>query len=118
MAHTGDTLRAAIPILSSLPSPLFSRELSQTSSELEHTLLVSLSTISIASASPSPSSSSENDKIDSRKKATQVMSPLRHALTGQKVGASVPGCVRVLGRERVRERFESAIRWSEGMEKK
>jgi len=39
-------------------------------------------------------------------------------LTGQKVGASVPGCVRVLGRDKVRERFEAAIRWSEGLEKK
>ncbi|GAA5827981.1 hypothetical protein JCM5353_002858 [Sporobolomyces roseus] len=112
-----DTLLAAIPILSSLPSSLFSLSLSPSSQDLEHSLLVSLSSISIATPTPSPSPSTTSS-IDARKKASQIMSPLRHALTGQKVGASVPGCVRVLGRDKVRERFEAAIRWSEGLEKK
>lgn len=46
------------------------------------------------------------------------MSPLRHALTGQKVGASVAGTARVLGREETRKRFERAIKWSQEQEEK
>ncbi|GAA5897486.1 glutamate--tRNA ligase MSE1 [Sporobolomyces salmoneus] len=104
-----DTLSAALPILSSLPSHLFSRSLSPTETpSIEQDLLVSLSSISIATPSPSQA----GEAVDSRKKASQVMSPLRHCLTGQKVGASVAGTVRVLGREETRRRLEGALEWS------
>ncbi|GAA5991686.1 hypothetical protein JCM10908_001091 [Rhodotorula pacifica] len=47
-----------------------------------------------------------------RKAAKEVMTPLRHALTGQKVGASVPDVVCVLGKEETLRRLETAIKWS------
>jgi len=114
-----EILSHAIPIISSLPNELFSRELSlEKTPKLEQELLVSLSSISIVSPSPSPSSTVDakgaelEDKEISRKKASQIMSPLRHALTGQKVGASVAATVRVLGRDETKRRFERAIQWS------
>ncbi|GAA5961704.1 hypothetical protein JCM8115_004740 [Rhodotorula mucilaginosa] len=48
-----------------------------------------------------------------KKAAKEVMTPLRHALTGQKVGASVPDVVCVLGKEETLRRLEAAISWSE-----
>ncbi|GAA6011111.1 hypothetical protein JCM11491_006731 [Sporobolomyces phaffii] len=111
-----DTLTAALPILSSLPSSLFSRELSiSTTPTLESQLLQSLSAISIATPALEGTTTSDGGRspsVDARKKASQVMSPLRHALTGQKVGASVAGTVRVLGRDETKARFERAIAWS------
>ncbi|GAA5823183.1 hypothetical protein JCM11251_007513 [Rhodosporidiobolus azoricus] len=42
----------------------------------------------------------------------EVMTPLRHALTGQKVGAGVPSTIAVLGREEVKRRLEAALQWA------
>ncbi|GAA5940644.1 glutamate--tRNA ligase MSE1 [Sporobolomyces koalae] len=114
-AHTyRATLQAAIPIVASLDESLFSLELSPDAShKIEQTILEALSSISIVT--PAPTSELEGEpesKGISRKKANQVMSPLRHSLTGQKVGASVASTVRVLGRDRTRQRFERAIEWS------
>ncbi|GAA5995845.1 hypothetical protein JCM5350_008201 [Sporobolomyces pararoseus] len=115
-----EILSAAIPIVSSLPSALFSRSLSISETPtIEQQLLVSLSSISIATPSPDNNSVQEEGEgggvvvVDSaRQKASQVMSPLRHCLTGQKVGSSIAATVRVLGRERTKERLEKAIEWS------
>ncbi|GAA5967042.1 hypothetical protein JCM3765_003687 [Sporobolomyces pararoseus] len=118
-----EVLSAAIPIISSLPSSLFSRSLSLLETPtIEQQLLVSLSSISIVtpspSQSPSPNSTSTNlegegegtvDSDSSRQKASQVMSPLRHCLTGQKVGSSIASTVRVLGREETLKRLKNAI---------
>ncbi|KWU46000.1 glutamate-tRNA ligase [Rhodotorula sp. JG-1b] len=49
-----------------------------------------------------------------KKAAKEVMTPLRHALTGQKVGASVPDVVCVLGKAESLRRLNAAILWSEG----
>ncbi|GAA6003957.1 hypothetical protein JCM10207_006485 [Rhodosporidiobolus poonsookiae] len=46
----------------------------------------------------------------------EVMTPLRHALTGQKVGAGVPSTVAVLGQEEVLRRIDSALAWSEAQQ--
>ncbi|GAA5876623.1 hypothetical protein JCM3774_006004 [Rhodotorula dairenensis] len=48
-----------------------------------------------------------------KRAAKEVMTPLRHALTGQKVGASVPDVVCVLGKEETLGRLGAAISWSE-----
>ncbi|GAA5823831.1 hypothetical protein JCM10212_004527, partial [Sporobolomyces blumeae] len=136
------TLNAAIPIVASLPDEVFSRSIRRPGApaddDVESRILVALSSISIetpssssapslasspsstVSSSSSHGSSSSSSDMDrpsmspsTRQKASETMSPLRHALTGQKVGASVAATVRVLGREATRERLERAVRWSE-----
>ncbi|GAA5974988.1 hypothetical protein JCM11641_006792 [Rhodosporidiobolus odoratus] len=47
-----------------------------------------------------------------RSASRDVMTPLRHALTGQKVGAGVPSTIAVLGRDEVLERIDAALEWS------
>ncbi|BGP57250.1 Glutamate--tRNA ligase mitochondrial [Rhodotorula sphaerocarpa] len=51
-----------------------------------------------------------------KKAAKEVMTPLRHALTGQKVGASVPDVVCVLGKEEALQRLRDALAWFEAQE--
>ncbi|GAA5898429.1 hypothetical protein JCM6882_007773 [Rhodosporidiobolus microsporus] len=61
-----------------------------------------------------------NELVKERKEAgsgkhasKEVMTPLRHALTGQKVGAGVPSTIAVLGRAEAQKRVEAALQWSE-----
>ncbi|BGO93591.1 hypothetical protein NBRC10512_004141 [Rhodotorula toruloides] len=49
---------------------------------------------------------------DGKKAAKEIMMPLRHALTGQKVGASVPDIVSVLGKAEVLARLDSGLAWA------
>ncbi|BGP34041.1 Glutamate--tRNA ligase mitochondrial [Rhodotorula toruloides] len=49
---------------------------------------------------------------DGKKAAKDIMMPLRHALTGQKVGASVPDIVSVLGKSEVLARLDSGLAWA------
>ncbi|BGP26412.1 glutamyl-tRNA synthetase [Rhodotorula toruloides] len=49
---------------------------------------------------------------DGKKAAKEIMMPLRHALTGQKVGASVPDIVSVLGKAEVVARLDSGLAWA------
>ncbi|KAJ8292987.1 Glutamate--tRNA ligase, mitochondrial [Rhodotorula toruloides] len=49
---------------------------------------------------------------DGKKAAKEIMMPLRHALTGQKVGASVPDIVSVLGKVEVLARLDSGLAWA------
>ncbi|GAA5876938.1 hypothetical protein JCM8547_006315 [Rhodosporidiobolus lusitaniae] len=90
-----------------------------------------LSSLPSSAFSPSPPESDEkpgeklildslNELVAKRKAAgsgrdasKEVMTPLRHALTGQKVGAGVPSTIAVLGQEEVLKRVDAALEWSE-----
>ncbi|ORY70761.1 hypothetical protein BCR35DRAFT_294367 [Leucosporidium creatinivorum] len=55
-----------------------------------------------------------NELVKTRGKGPkEVMAPLRHGLTGVKVGAGVPATIAVLGRERTVARLKEALRRSE-----
>ncbi|BGP42234.1 Glutamate--tRNA ligase mitochondrial [Rhodotorula kratochvilovae] len=53
-----------------------------------------------------------------KKKAKEVMNPLRWALTGQKVGAGVVDVVAVLGKEEVLRRLDAGLAWIRAQEQK
>ncbi|BGP72255.1 Glutamate-tRNA ligase [Rhodotorula toruloides ATCC 204091] len=53
---------------------------------------------------------------DGKKAAKEIMMPLRHALTGQKVGAGVPDIVSVLGKAEVLARLDSGLAWAKERE--
>ncbi|GAA6046983.1 hypothetical protein JCM3770_003463 [Rhodotorula araucariae] len=53
-----------------------------------------------------------------KKKAKEVMNPLRWALTGQKVGAGVVDVIAVLRREEVLRRLDAGLAWIEAQEAK
>lgn len=45
-------------------------------------------------------------------KSQQLMSTLRHAITGRKIGAGMAESIQVLGKRRTLERIEAAMRWA------
>ncbi|GAA6029180.1 hypothetical protein JCM8097_001639 [Rhodosporidiobolus ruineniae] len=103
------SLTASSSILSSLPSSVFDPAPAPgAQAEGEKTILDALNQLV------------EQRKQDGAGKnaSKEVMTPLRHALTGQKVGAGVPSTIAVLGREEVLRRLNTALQWSEAEEKR
>ncbi|TNY23304.1 glutamate-tRNA ligase [Rhodotorula diobovata] len=97
-----ESLKAALTALSSAPSPF------------------------LAPANPSAEldTNSLKDVLDSlveqrggKKRAKEVMNPLRWALTGQKVGAGVVDVIAVLGKDEVARRIEAGLAWIDAQDK-
>ncbi|BGP18601.1 hypothetical protein JCM10213_004234 [Rhodosporidiobolus nylandii] len=97
-----DSLTSARSVISSLPSSVFSPVPVGAEQAGEKAILDAL-----------------NELVAQRKGAgagknasKEVMTPLRHALTGQKVGAGVPSTIAILGRSEVLKRIDAALEWS------
>lgn len=95
----GDVLTAATSLIASLPSSAFLPSPPGVENDGEKLILSSLNDLVAARHA------GESGKNASK----EVMTPLRHALTGQKVGAGVPSTIAVLGREEVLRRFGAVL---------
>ncbi|CEQ42409.1 SPOSA6832_04207 [Sporobolomyces salmonicolor] len=105
------TLNAATAVIAALPASAFPSA-SSSAAEVgpaEHEILDALNSLM--------PTNTDVGGPKKRNKAKEVMGPLRHALTGQNVGAGVPSTIIVLGRDETLARLRAALAWAAEQEK-